>query len=50
MNSDDQLKDTERVMMCDGCGHPVTQSEVDENGGNCINCNENFHPFENYSK
>lgn len=37
---------TERVVMCDNCGHPVMKSEVDGNNGSCPNCNEIFHPFE----
>lgn len=45
MESGDQLKKSKRVMICDNCGHPVIQPEVDENGGNCINCEEKFQPF-----
>ena len=50
MDSKDQLRAKEKVLMCDNCGHPVTKSEVDENEGNCINCNEKFHPFKNSSE
>ena len=50
MDSEDQLKDTEKVMMCDNYCHPVIQPEIYENGGNCPDCNEKFQPFNNSSE
>jgi len=44
MNDDQQFQATEVVMQCKNCGHPTVQSEVDENEGNCPNCNEKFQP------
>ena len=44
MDNDDQLKMTEKIVMCDKCGCPTIQSEVDENDGDCLNCNEKFEP------
>jgi len=42
MNIEKQLSGTEEVMTCINCGHPVFQSEADENEGNCPGCNEMF--------
>ncbi|MFC1534848.1 hypothetical protein ACFL7M_15960 [Thermodesulfobacteriota bacterium] len=42
MNDDEQFRSTEVVMKCKSCGNPTVQSEVDENKGNCPNCNEKF--------
>ena len=44
MENGSKLNKTEKVMMCDNCGAPVIQSEVDENNGKCPNCNEIFKP------
>ena len=45
MDNEDKLNITEKVMMCDNCGYPVIQSEVNENSGNCPNCQEKFEAF-----
>ncbi|MFC1869124.1 hypothetical protein ACFL0H_13480 [Thermodesulfobacteriota bacterium] len=42
MNNDGQFRITEVVMKCENCGKPTVQSEVDENEGNCPNCNKIF--------
>ncbi len=45
MNNEDQLKATTLVMKCKNCGYSTVQSEVDQNEGNCPNCNKNFQPL-----
>ncbi len=45
MNNEDQLKATTLVMKCKNCGYPTVQSEVEQNEGNCPNCNIKFQPI-----
>jgi predicted Zn-ribbon and HTH transcriptional regulator len=45
MNNEDQLKATAVVMKCKNCGYPTIQSEINEKGGNCPNCNRKFTPL-----
>jgi rubrerythrin len=45
-NYSEKFNKTEEVMICKNCGHPVIQSEVDGNEGNCPNCDKKFQPFD----
>ena len=45
MDSGDQFENAEKLVVCRNCGHPVIQSDVDENGGECTYCNKKFEPF-----
>jgi len=44
MDDEDKFRATEELMKCKNCGERVIQSEIDENKGNCPNCNEKFQP------
>ena len=44
MEKGSKLNTTEKVMMCENCGTPVIQSEINENNGKCPNCSEIFKP------
>ncbi len=50
MNDKKVTKDTQIMMQCKNCGYRVIQSEIDENEGNCPNCNEEFQPLDESSQ
>ncbi len=50
MNEKRKSTQTQIMMKCKNCGYRVFQSEVDENEGNCPNCDEKFQPLEESSK
>ena len=39
-----------KIVVCKNCGHPVIQSEVEENKGKCTNCGKKFKPLETPSE
>jgi rubredoxin len=41
--------ETQIMMRCKNCGYRAVQSEIDENGGICPGCGEEFQPLDDGS-
>ncbi len=46
MSDKKKAEPTQIMMICKNCGYRAMQSEIDENEGNCPNCNKRFEPLD----
>ena len=46
MNDEKISTGTQIMMECENCGYRALESDIDENGGNCPGCKEEFKPVD----